>query len=61
MAPEVLTQSSLSVKADIWSVGCLIIEMLSGSLPYSHFDEELTATKVRIYRPPRTCSIALPL
>ncbi|WRT65025.1 uncharacterized protein IL334_001966 [Kwoniella shivajii] len=34
MAPEIVKQTSYTSKADIWSVGCLVVEMLSGSHPY---------------------------
>jgi mitogen-activated protein kinase kinase kinase len=34
MAPEVVKQTSYTLKADIWSLGCLIVEMLTGSHPY---------------------------
>lgn len=34
MAPEVVKQTSYTLKADIWSLGCLVVEMLTGSHPY---------------------------
>ena len=34
MAPEVVRQSGQSLKSDIWSVGCLIVEMLTGARPF---------------------------
>lgn len=34
MAPEVVRQSGQSIKSDIWSVGCLIVEMLTGERPF---------------------------
>lgn len=34
MAPEVVKQTSYTRKADIWSLGCLIVEMFTGSHPY---------------------------
>ncbi|OAP56645.1 hypothetical protein AYL99_08757 [Fonsecaea erecta] len=34
MAPEVVRQSGQSIKSDIWSVGCLVVEMYTGSRPF---------------------------
>ena len=35
MAPEVARRSGHSYSADIWSVGCVMIEMLTGNAPWS--------------------------
>jgi len=34
MAPEIIDLASCSVKADIWSVGCTVVELLTGQPPY---------------------------
>ena len=34
MAPEVVKQTSHTRKADIWSLGCLVVEMMTGTHPF---------------------------
>lgn len=38
MAPEVIEQKQLTTSSDIWSVGCLLIELLTGKPPYADLE-----------------------
>ncbi|PVU94962.1 hypothetical protein BB561_002153 [Smittium simulii] len=39
MAPEIVQSSNYSPKCDIWSLGCLVIEMLTGKHPFPESDQ----------------------
>ncbi len=39
MAPEVVKQIGHTKKADIWSVGCLVVEMLTGDHPWAQLTQ----------------------
>ncbi|KII90830.1 hypothetical protein PLICRDRAFT_107006 [Plicaturopsis crispa FD-325 SS-3] len=38
MAPEVIEQSGATTSSDIWSVGCVVIELLEGKPPYHNLE-----------------------
>ena len=47
MAPEVASQTGQSYPADIWSLGCLVIEMITGHPPWSELSNK-TAEVIKI-------------
>ncbi|KAG6874181.1 hypothetical protein C0995_003727 [Termitomyces sp. Mi166 len=46
MAPEVVKQSAHTQKADIWSVGCLLVEMLTGEHPWAQLTQMQAIFKI---------------
>ena len=41
MAPEVVKQSGHTMSADIWSLGCLVLEMLCKNPPYEDISTDV--------------------
>jgi len=48
MAPEVVKQSGHTSKADIWSVGCLVVEMFTGEHPWAQLTQMQAIFKVSL-------------
>jgi mitogen-activated protein kinase kinase kinase len=46
MAPEVVKQTAHSPKADIWSVGCLLIEMFTAEHPWANLTQMQAIFKI---------------
>ncbi|KAI3656364.1 hypothetical protein MP638_000774 [Amoeboaphelidium occidentale] len=39
MSPEMVKRTSCTTKVDVWSLGCLVLEMLTGERPWYGFDQ----------------------
>ena len=39
VAPELFSVTEVTSASDIWSIGCLIVELLSGCPPYFHLSQ----------------------
>ena len=48
VAPEVLKKEPYSFSCDMWSLGCIIYALMSGSLPFDHTDNKETI-KMTLY------------
>jgi mitogen-activated protein kinase kinase kinase len=51
MAPEVVKQTAHTTKADIWSVGCLVVEMFTGEHPWAQLTQMQAIFKVKSQQP----------
>jgi serine/threonine protein kinase len=49
MAPEVVKQTAYTSKADIWSLGCLVVEMLTGAPPWANLTQMQAIFRVRLF------------
>lgn len=46
MAPEVITENNYGRKSDIWSVGCAVLEMVTGKVPWFNKDYDNPVTAI---------------
>lgn len=53
MAPEVVKQTAYTKKADIWSVGCLIVEMFTGKHPFPDLSQMQAIFKIGTHIKPQ--------
>ncbi|OWB64346.1 hypothetical protein B5S29_g5424 [[Candida] boidinii] len=58
MAPEVVKQIAYTDRADIWSLGCLIVEMFTGKHPYPGFSQMQAIFRIGTLIVPETPSWA---
>lgn len=52
MAPEVVKQTATTAKADIWSTGCVVIEMFTGKHPFPDFTQMQAIFKIGTNKTP---------
>ncbi|OAD80732.1 hypothetical protein PHYBLDRAFT_88191, partial [Phycomyces blakesleeanus NRRL 1555(-)] len=53
MAPEVVKNEPYSAKVDIWSLGCTVIEMLTGQRPWIAFNQIATLYNLGCLKSPK--------
>ncbi|CEP11803.1 hypothetical protein [Parasitella parasitica] len=52
MAPEVVKQTHYTRKADIWSLGCMVVEMLTGDHPFPEYSQMQAIFQIGCYTAP---------
>ena len=63
MAPEIITTGKYSKASDMWAIGCCIVEMCTGEMPWAHVDARIrySATPLMFHiassKPPAHCPV----
>jgi serine/threonine protein kinase len=57
MAPEQIESSGVDARADVWSLGVTLYEMLAGKLPFASWNSLLVAEKIRRHEPEPLLSV----
>ncbi|ORE02838.1 Pkinase-domain-containing protein [Rhizopus microsporus var. microsporus] len=52
MAPEVVKQTHYTRKADIWSLGCMVVEMFTGDHPFPEYSQMQAIFQIGSYMAP---------
>ncbi|KAF7730404.1 ATP binding [Apophysomyces ossiformis] len=52
MAPEVVKQTHYTLKADIWSLGCMVVEMVTGDHPFPEYSQMQAIFQIGSYIAP---------
>ncbi|KAH9988476.1 kinase-like domain-containing protein, partial [Russula compacta] len=52
VAPEVLELKGMSTKSDIWSLGCAVMELLTGQPPYADMADDVQVLRIVEGTPP---------
>ncbi|KAI8071176.1 kinase-like domain-containing protein [Gilbertella persicaria] len=52
MAPEVVKQTHYTMKADIWSLGCMVVEMFTGDHPFPEYSQMQAIFQIGCYTSP---------
>lgn len=52
MAPEVVKQTAFTAKADVWSLGCCVVEMFTATHPWPQLDQMQALFQIGLNRSP---------